>query len=49
VVGEIFIANAFIGNLDTTLKLILTTNAIAVFTYYFHERIWEHIKWKRKE
>lgn len=37
------------GNWETTTIIALTFHGIRLFLYYYHERVWEKIKWGIKQ
>jgi len=42
------IAWALTGDVGQTSAITIVFHAIRVILYYFHERIWERVKWGRK-
>jgi len=52
VMGIIILAGLawwFTGNVEQTTLITVTFHGIRVILYYFHERIWERIKWGREK
>ena len=45
-VGVIF---SFTGAMEQSIEISLVGAVIGMFTYYFHERFWNAVKWGRVE
>jgi uncharacterized membrane protein len=39
----------FTGKLETALGFTIVSNIYTTIVYFFHERIWDKIKWGKKE
>ena len=38
----------FTSNVQATAFVVISFNVIQIILYYFHERLWERVKWGRK-
>ncbi len=43
------VAYFFLRDASTTILLVLFVNGYSTIIYYFHERIWAHIKWGKRK
>lgn len=47
IVSDAIITYAITHRYDITIGFVLFTNIASTMLYYFHERIWAHIRWGR--
>ncbi len=47
IIVSVVTAFAFTGNLDIAAAIGTVYNAVTMVLYYFHERVWNRLKWAR--
>jgi uncharacterized membrane protein len=48
IISSFVITYLFLGDILQSVSLTILLNVTAVILYYFHERVWNSVKWGRR-